>query len=372
MEVSFALKTAIELAQNGNKSSFEFIYKETFSFAWYRASIITHNNQHLTADIVQDAYVICYKQISTLENIEAFYAWFGSIIYHLSMQYFRKQKREFSVDHSSYDWDSFVSPSEIRNNPELSSQETATKEIVMELIDTLPELQKLTLIAHYYDGLKIEQIAKSMDCPESTVKSRLNYARTSLKTAIERLERTHGYRIHSIGFPIIYTALRDLIANNTTSDELKSALYNEFLMKLQMKFSINQRSINQENQFFEDENDSLVHSNHTSAISAVLDSSSTITASLGLSAALTSSLDATDIDSLDTFSFIHIDFATLIASLKTKFAIASAATAIGNHEIMLLENFELPKTNSYVIEAILTSSLIIYDDILSPATDIDK
>jgi len=372
MEVSFALKTAIELAQNGNKSSFEFIYKETFSFAWYRASIITHNNQDLTADIVQDAYVVCHRQISTLENIDAFYAWFGSIIYHLSMQYFRKQKREVPFDHSSYDWDSFVSPLEIQNNPELSVQETATKEIVMELIDTLPELQKLTLIAHYYDGLKIEQIAKSMECPESTVKSRLNYARAALRTAIERLERTHGYRIHSIGFPILYVALRELVTNSTINDELKSNLYREFLTKLQILSSGSQGSMSQDINFLNDEHDSLVQSNYTSAISAVLDSSSAITASLGLSAVLTSSLDFADIEPLDTFSFLHIDFATLIASLKAKFAIASAATAIGNQELILLENFELPKTNTYAIEAILTSSLTMYDNILCPTSEIDK
>ena len=72
MEVSFALKTAIELAQNGNKSSFEFIYLESFSFAWHRANLITKYNEDASSDIVQDAYVICYQKIHTLENIDSF------------------------------------------------------------------------------------------------------------------------------------------------------------------------------------------------------------------------------------------------------------------------------------------------------------
>jgi len=211
-----------------------------------------------------------------------------------------------------------------------------------------------------------------MECPESTVKSRLNYARAALRTAIERLERTHGYRIHSIGFPILYVALRELVTNSTINDELKSNLYREFLTKLQILSSGSQGSMSQDINFLNDEHDSLVQSNYTSAISAVLDSSSAITASLGLSAVLTSSLDFADIEPLDTFSFLHIDFATLIASLKAKFAIASAATAIGNQELILLENFELPKTNTYAIEAILTSSLTMYDNILCPTSEIDK
>lgn len=371
MEVSFALKTAIELAQNGNKSSFEFIYIESFSFAWNRANAITGYNKDASADIVQDAYVICYQQLNTLENIDSFYSWLASIIYHLGMKYFRKQKKEYLVDDSQYDWDFCISSDINVNNPELSAQETATKEIVKELIDSLPEIQKVTLIAHYYDDMKIEQIAKIMDCPESTVKSRLNYARLSLKSAIERTEKKYGYRIHSISFPILYTALKELLADSTISNISESAFYKNFLVRLHDASAHTGKYSTSNSPASNIDNDHIVNKNYTAAISAVLDAAPQITASLGMSAILTTPLlDNLNADVINNIDLFHIDFSSLIASLKAKFAIASAATAIGNQELLPLQNIYIHDLTPYEAESILTSSLTTYDHFLCSTSEL--
>ena len=369
MEVSFALKTAIELAQNGNKSSFEFIYKETFSFAWHRANVIVNYNQEAAADIVQDTYIICYQQLPTLENINAFYSWLSSIIYHLGMQFFRKQKRELLMDENIFDWNDYVSIDDIQNNPELSAEENATKKIVKELIETLPEIQKITLLAYYFDGLKVEDIAHVMQCPESTVKSRLNYARTSLKTAIERLEKKHGYRIHAINFPIIYYALKEILANTELDAECKSPIFQNIRTKLNSVSSGSKGKDIQNDCPNEAEPDFISNVKYTASISAVLDSNSYITDSIGSSAVLTAALTGfLNPEPLNMLNVFQTDFASLITSLKTKFALASAATAIGNSDIMFLQDISLPPVCTNAIESILTGTLTMYDDILEATT----
>lgn len=368
MEISFALRTAIELAQNGNKSSFEFIYKETFSYVWYRANIIMNYNQEITADIVQEAYIICYQRLSTLENIDSFYSWMSSIVYHLGMQYFRKNKHEILLDDYDNSWAESDSIADSHINPELSAEAKVTKEIIKELIETLPETQRMTLLAYYFDGLKIAQIATTMECPESTVKSRLNYAKNSLKTAIETMEKTHGYRIHVISFPVMYFAFKEMYEQMLISENCKTGIYQGILLKLNPS-SISQNSEIENNSL--DNIDKLISSrNYTTSISSALDISRYSTAALGISAVLTATLsDTPDVGIPDTFDVLKTDFTTLITSLKTKFALASAATAIGNNELILFQNVNLPQTPDYAIETILTSSLCDnYNDIIQPTT----
>lgn len=361
MEVSFALKTAIELAQNGNISSFEFIYKETFSYAWSRASIIMNHNPDATGDIVQDAYIICYQRLSTLENIEAFYSWLSSIIYHLGMQYYRKQKRELLVNDCDSDWDELYSSIDINNSPELSIQEQATKEIVKELIETLPEVQKITLLAHYFDEMKIEQIANIMQCPESTVKSRLNYARISLRNAIEKLEVKHGYRIHVFSFPVLYYALKELLQEIEKECTFETSLFQNISERIVSNYSTTKDKMPSDENAFEN---SIFQ--HLAAISVALDSAQYITASLGISAVLTASLTGVlDIEPLDTFNILKIDFTSLITSLKTKFALASAATAIGNNELVLMQELNLPTVQNQTIEAMISGYLYDYDELFN-------
>lgn len=365
MEVSFALKTAIELAQNGNKSSFEFIYLESFSFAWHRANLITKYNVDASSDIVQDAYVICYQQIHTLENIDSFFSWLASIIYHLGMKFYRNQKKEYLINDTECDWDFTFSVSNDIDTPDSIAQEKAKKAIIRDLIETLPEIQKITLIAHYYDGLKVEQIAKAMDCPESTVKSRLNYARLSLKSAIERTEKRYGYRIHSISFSLLYTTIKELLADSACNDISERSLYKEFLLRLHRTSTHTEEySVNNDNPS-DIGNEYLANRNYTAAISAVLDSVPHITTSLGMSAVLTAPLlDQLDADVLNNIDLFHIDFTSLITSIKTKFALASAATAIGSPDVLPLQNIDIQDNTPYEVESILTSSLSMYDHFL--------
>jgi len=53
----------------------------------------------------------------------------------------------------------------------------------------LPPRQRIVIILYYLEGLSLKEIAYVMDVPEGTVKSRLHYARRSLKEAI--LEQEH-------------------------------------------------------------------------------------------------------------------------------------------------------------------------------------
>ena len=51
---------------------------------------------------------------------------------------------------------------------------------------TLPEEQRAILSLHYLDGMSVADIARVLDVPEGTVKSRLFHARDRLRQTLER------------------------------------------------------------------------------------------------------------------------------------------------------------------------------------------
>ena len=55
-------------------------------------------------------------------------------------------------------------------------------------IEQLPEEQKTVLLLKEYEGMKFHEISKMLDCPLSTVKSRMYYALDGLRKALKLVE----------------------------------------------------------------------------------------------------------------------------------------------------------------------------------------
>lgn len=64
-----------------------------------------------------------------------------------------------------------------------------TKRLMKEILDGLPEDQKLCVLMYYYEELSVSDIADALGCSTGTVKSRLNYARKKIRNDVEELER---------------------------------------------------------------------------------------------------------------------------------------------------------------------------------------
>lgn len=59
---------------------------------------------------------------------------------------------------------------------------------ILEKVKDLPEELRTTMLLFYVDGLKYAEIAKAMECPIGTVRSRLFEARERLKSLLEKSE----------------------------------------------------------------------------------------------------------------------------------------------------------------------------------------
>ena len=144
---------------NQNKLAFE-------RFVKFRISNLSD-----AEDILQDVYFTAYKNWEQLKEKQSFKAWVVSIARHKCNDYYRKQAKFSEVP--------------IDNLVETELLQTrlgyAEAPFIEDILDSLSDKDKQILHLTYWEELPQKQIAKALDIPLGTVKSRLHAAKQNFK-----------------------------------------------------------------------------------------------------------------------------------------------------------------------------------------------
>ena len=96
-------------------------------------------------------------------------------------------------------------------SPEKRVDYSETKRLIQEMIDRLPEAQRMAVVLYYLENLPVAWIAGIMECSEGTVKSRLNYGRKSIKEQVLALEKK-GTKLYCMPLvPFLYWMFRQQV-----------------------------------------------------------------------------------------------------------------------------------------------------------------
>ena len=231
MAISEQLLDGINTLQIGNSRGFDVIYNETSSYVYARARMIMKDEQDAN-DLVQDTYIQAYQNINSLQDPQNIFAWLGGIAYRQGMKIYRK-RNDVLLDEDCEGFFEQIESEDISWSPELSTEQKAVGNIVAEIIDELPPLQKAALTAFYYDGMKIDEIAQMYDCSSNTIKSRLNYAKKFVREKVETREKQDNVRLHSVGgVSIFFLGIHQLLSlpkytvSQAISGQILSTVYN--------------------------------------------------------------------------------------------------------------------------------------------------
>lgn len=219
-----SLKKAIQQMKNGEETGFNTVYSATYNRVYFRAKQIMKKEED-AQDLTQIVFVEAYKNIHTLQAVEALYSWLDGITYNQGMKIYRKQRDVLLTEETEGIFDT-IENNDISSMPELTVDQKATAEIVKGIIEELPELQKAAVVAYYFDGLKVERIAELMECSVNTIKSRLNYARKYIKERVEEKEKKEGYRLHILGLPVLWYAIKTTSDRTTLTVQAAQTIYN--------------------------------------------------------------------------------------------------------------------------------------------------
>ncbi|MGN0432498.1 MAG: RNA polymerase sigma factor [Lachnospiraceae bacterium] len=218
------LKQAIEQMKKGEEKGFNAVYSATYNRVYFRAKQIMKKEED-AQDLTQIVFIEAYKNIHSLQASEALYSWLDGITYNQGMKIYRKQKDILLTEEAEGMFD-VIESNDISSMPELTADQKATADIIKGIIEELPELQKAAVVAYYFDGFKVEQIAAMMECSVNTIKSRLNYARKYIKERVEEKEKKEGYRLHVFGLPVLWLAIKAMAEKTTLTAQTAQRVYN--------------------------------------------------------------------------------------------------------------------------------------------------
>ncbi len=212
MAVEKELAKGIELMRQGKEEGFNILYSHTYNYVFGRAKLIMKDEQD-ALDLTQETFIYAYRGIHSLENVNNIYAWLGGIVYRNGMKMFRKKRDVLVNEDGEGIFENIVSEG-FGSSPEGTAEEKATSEVVKDMLEELPDLQRAAIIAFYFDNMKIDEIAEAFECSANTIKSRLNYAKKFLKEKVEMHEKRYAYKLLSVNPVIIFLAFKALLGGS--------------------------------------------------------------------------------------------------------------------------------------------------------------
>lgn len=171
------LKETIRHCQLGNKDEFRNLFLSIEKKALSTAYLIS-GNRGIAEDILQEAYIKCFKEIKNLKNPEAFNIWFYRILVRTGWDMTKRYSVIIPMDPADINKGT---TEDKNNNIDFLMDRYDTQITVKKAIDNLSYKLKETIVLFYFNELSVEEISRVQGCLKSTVKSRLFYARSKLK-----------------------------------------------------------------------------------------------------------------------------------------------------------------------------------------------
>ena len=141
----------------------------------YLLRITNHREDAL--DLAQDVFLKAYQNLRKLDDPGRFAPWLYRIAHNEAYSMFRKRRPETDVDD--------IAPESTGDGITVGGTSVFPIELSLAVAAALERLspeQREAVVLKIYQGFKFEEMAEILDCPVSTVKSRLYAALDLLKT----------------------------------------------------------------------------------------------------------------------------------------------------------------------------------------------
>ena len=141
-------------------------------------------------DIVQETFLRCLKHSHQYPAIEQVSTWLYTIAGNLAKTELRRRKRWHWIPIGPSEDDERTSFYEPVSRDQLPGEQTDTRRVhdsVVEAIQNLPEEFREAVLLRDLNGFSYEEIAKIINCPVGTVKSRVNRGRIRLQRSLRNL-----------------------------------------------------------------------------------------------------------------------------------------------------------------------------------------
>lgn len=206
----------VEKAIIGDESALTVLYNETSQTA-YSIAVGMLKDENEALDVLQEAYISAFNNLEKLQDKSKFTSWFNRIVSNKCKDYLRKKRPDFLAD-NTYSTDEGEIEVELEDknltfSPEENVDYSETKRLMSEMLDNLPDDQRMVILMYYMQDFSIKEIAEILDVSENTVKSRMNYGKKKLKSQVEDLEKK-GTKLYGVSGIMLLPFIRWMLSQS--------------------------------------------------------------------------------------------------------------------------------------------------------------
>ncbi len=155
----------------------------------YVRRLLGHAEALQVEDVFQDTWI---RLVDARDSWQArdnatFKTWLFTLAHHRAIDVLRKSGRELSVEEGVHTDDSDpwqLWPAAQAEQPEQQTFWRKAGQQLLDCLEGLPALQRAAFLLHHEDGLTLDEISLVIDAEFETVKSRLRYALSKLRTCM--------------------------------------------------------------------------------------------------------------------------------------------------------------------------------------------
>jgi len=176
-EVADIEQLPVPQARAGNPAAWDALFRR-YQLPLYVYVFELVRDEQAALDLVQETFIAAAKHLGSLREDGKFGSWLFGIAHQKCLQRWRK-RTEILFDEIP------ESPDEFEDAPDDLLIRREQEAEFMNLLNQLPLPQRSVLLLHFVEDFPLEEISRITETPLGTVKSRLHYAKKSLRKLLE-------------------------------------------------------------------------------------------------------------------------------------------------------------------------------------------
>ena len=176
-EVADIEQLPVPQARAGNPAAWDALFRR-YQLPLYVYVFELVRDEQAALDLVQETFIAAAKHLGSLREDGKFGSWLFGIAHQKCLQRWRK-RTEILFDEIP------ESPDEFEDAPDDLLIRREQEAEFMNLLIQLPLPQRSVLLLHFVEDFPLEEISRITETPLGTVKSRLHYAKKSLRKLLE-------------------------------------------------------------------------------------------------------------------------------------------------------------------------------------------
>jgi len=171
----------VRKVRHGDRAAFDLL---VVKYQARVASIISryvYDHQEVM-DLTQETFIKAFRAVDRFRGDSAFYTWLYRIAVNTAKNFLEARSRRPQGSADASDAENFDDGGRLRDtaSPERLMHREQLQRALNEVISGLPEELRSAFLLREYDGLSYEDIARILDCPIGTVRSRIFRARDAV------------------------------------------------------------------------------------------------------------------------------------------------------------------------------------------------